>query len=92
MDKLDNFMKVEWGFTPGDPEVRATAEAHASDASECVMGLAIMSRAVYDDMVRDNAPELVRKAILESIKNVLELEDGDIKKEGITIHIPPKKK
>ena len=91
MDTLDNFMKVSWEYVEGDPNIRVMTEAKADNSTECVLGLAMLARAVYDDMAQDNDPERVRKVILESIKAVMDLDDADIQKEGVTIRVPPKK-
>ncbi len=91
MDKLDNFMKVSWGYVEGDPNIRVMTEAKASSSTECVLGLGVLARTVYDDLAQDKDPALVRKAIFESIKAVMDLDDDEIQKEGVTIRIPPKK-
>ena len=51
----------------------------------------MLARAIYDDMAQDNDPALARKAIFESIKAIMDLDDADIQKEGVTIRMPPKK-
>lgn len=89
MDKLDNFMKVSWEYVEGDPNIRIMTEAKADNNTECVLGM--LARAIYDDMAQNNDPERVRKVILESIKAVMDLDDADIQKEGVTIRMPPKK-
>ena len=91
MDTLDNFMKVSWGYVAGDPNIRIMAEAKADSNTECVLGLGMLARAIYDDMAQDNDPERVRKAIFEGIKAIMDLDDADIQKEGVTIRMPPKK-
>ena len=91
MDKLDNFMKVSWGYVEGDPNIRVMTEAKASSSTECVLGLGILAKTVEVDLTQDKYPELVRKAIFESIKAVMDLDDDEIQKEGVTIRMPPKK-
>ena len=91
MDTLDNFMKVSWGYVEGDPNIRVMTEAKADSNAECVLGPGMLARAIYDDMAQNNDPERVRKAIFESIKAVMDLDDADIQKEGVTIRMPPKK-
>ena len=91
MDKLDNFMKVSWGYVEGDTNIRIMTEAKTDNNAECVLGLGMLARAIYDDMAQDNDPERVRKAIFESIKAIMDLDDADIQKEGVTIRMPPKK-
>lgn len=91
MDKLDNFMRVSCGYVEGDSNIRIMTEAKADNNTECVLGLGMLARAIYDDMAQDNDPERVRKVIFESIKAIMDLDDDVIQKEGVTIRMPPKK-
>lgn len=91
MDKLDNFMKVSWGYVEGDRNIHVMTKVKVPSSIECVLGLEMLARAIYDELARDIDPALAQKVIFESIKAVMEHDYAEIEKECVTIRTPQKK-